>query len=75
MRACDVAALATDATGWGRDVIEVVQQKTGAPLELPLLPQVGNAIYDYVTGERCVSRDPTCSCRRGGRTGGPARTP
>lgn len=58
MRACDVAALAMGSIDWERDTIEIVQQKTGAPLELPLLPQVGNAIYDYVTGERGMSRDP-----------------
>lgn len=57
MRACDVAGLTMDAIDWERDLIGIVQQKTGAPLELPLLPQVGNAIYDYVTGERGMSRD------------------
>ena len=58
MRASDVVALKTGDIDWDRDVIEVVQQKTGAPLELPLVAQVGNAIYDYVTGDRGGSDDP-----------------
>ena len=58
MRACDVAALTLGSIDWDRDLISVTQQKTGAPLRLPLQPQVGNAIFDYVTGERGGSRDP-----------------
>ena len=58
MRAGDVAALTLGSVDWDRDLIDITQQKTGAPLRLPLLPQVGNAIFDYVTGERGASRDP-----------------
>ena len=58
MRPSDVAALRLADIDWDRDVIEVVQRKTGAPLELPLVAQVGNAIFDYVTGERGGSDDP-----------------
>lgn len=58
MRSSDVAALRLDSIDWKRDRIEITQLKTGAPLRLPLLAQVGNAIFDYVTGERGESDDP-----------------
>ena len=58
LRPSDVAALRCDAIDWEGDAIRLTQQKTGLPLELPLLPSVGNAIFDYVTGERGGSRDP-----------------
>ncbi|MFQ9838299.1 MAG: tyrosine-type recombinase/integrase [Agathobacter rectalis] len=38
------------------DVIRLVQSKTRTELELPLRPNVGNAIYDYIIEER-----PACS--------------
>lgn len=58
MRACDVAALRLDSIDWRHDVIRITQQKTGAPLELPLTTEVGNALFDYVTSERGGSADP-----------------
>jgi len=58
MRSCDVAALLLGSIDWRRDRIELVQLKTGSLLRLPLLAQVGNAIFDYVTGERGESDDP-----------------
>lgn len=58
MRACDVAALPLDAVDWENDSISTVQRKTGTPLRLPLVAQVGNALFDYVTGERGASSDP-----------------
>lgn len=58
MRACDVSSLRLDAIDWESDVIEVVQQKTGRPLVLPLTAPVGNAIFDYVTSERGESDSP-----------------
>ena len=58
MRSCDVAALRLDSIDWERDRIDLEQSKTGRPLRLPLLARVGNAIFDYVTGERGDSDDP-----------------
>ena len=52
LRSCDIAGITFDAIDWGREVISIVQEKTGVPLELPLSPIVGNAIYDYLTLER-----------------------
>lgn len=58
MRRGDVANLRVDSVDWGRDLVEIRQRKTDAPLALPLLPQVGNAIYRYATEERGDSREP-----------------
>jgi integrase len=58
MRPSDVVALELGDIDWDRDVIELAQRKTGARLSVPLVAQVGNAIFDYVTGERGESDDP-----------------
>lgn len=58
IRSCDVAAMRVDSIDWGNDRISLCQQKTEAPLELPLTPVVGNAIYDYLACERPASDDP-----------------
>lgn len=58
MRACDVAALRLDSVDWGLDRITFEQQKTGSEVTLPLTAPVGNAIYDYVVGERGPSDNP-----------------
>ena len=58
MRGCDVAALRKDSIDWRCDVIRLSQKKTGTQLKIPLLPSVGNAIFDYVAEERGPSEDP-----------------
>lgn len=52
LRNCDVASLKLDAINWENDTINIKQQKTGTPLQLPLTAIVGNAIYNYITLER-----------------------
>jgi integrase len=52
LRGCDIAALEMNSINWTAEKIWIIQQKTEMPLELPLMPIVGNAIYDYVTTER-----------------------
>ncbi len=52
LRGCDIAGLTLDAINWDRDFIDIRQQKTGVPLELPLTAVAGNAIYDYLISER-----------------------
>lgn len=52
LRGCDIAALTLDAIDWEKETILISQQKTEAPVELPLSAIVGNAIYDYLTEER-----------------------
>ena len=55
LRGCDIAALEIDSVNWTSETLLIIQQKTEIPLELPLMPIVGNAIYDYVTTERPYS--------------------
>jgi len=52
LRSCDIAALKFDNINWEHNIIHLIQNKTGAPLTLPLRPAVGNAIFDYVEKER-----------------------
>lgn len=52
LRGIDVVHLNLQSIDWSRDRIRLVQSKTKAELELPLLPSVGNAIYDYILVER-----------------------
>jgi integrase len=52
MRASDISSLKLEDIDWHKGKIHCIQQKTGVPLHLPLLPVVGNAIYDYLDKER-----------------------
>jgi len=55
IRRSDIAALTFSSIDWESDKIEIVQQKTGVPLYLPLLPEVGEAIADYMLNARPIS--------------------
>lgn len=59
LRGCDIAALTFDNIDWEHNIIHLIQNKTGAPLTLPLRPVVGNAIFDYVEQERPGSDNET----------------
>ena len=48
LRVSDVANLAFDNIDWRGNTINIIQYKTGNSLSLPLLPEVGNAIIDYL---------------------------
>jgi integrase len=52
LRSCDIAALDIASLDFDRDIITIKQQKTETPLDIPLRAVVGNAIYDYLVGER-----------------------
>lgn len=52
LRRSDIAGLYFSSIDWGSEMINVTQQKTGIPVRLPLIPAVGNALYDYLTYER-----------------------
>lgn len=52
MRAGDIAGMTFSDIDWNLEEIKVIQQKTGNLLELPLMPIIGNAIYDYINEER-----------------------
>lgn len=55
MRRSDIAKLTFDSIDWENDKIEIVQGKTKVPLILPLHPDVGNAISEYILNHRPIS--------------------
>ncbi len=59
MRASDIAGLQFENLFWEESKIVFNQYKTGNEIELPLLPDVGNAIIDYLKYGRPKSND-TC---------------
>lgn len=59
LRGCDIAALTFDNIDWEHNIIHLIQNKTGAPMILPLRPVVGNAIFYYVEQERPNSDNET----------------
>lgn len=52
LRSCDICSLKFSQIDWEGEKIRLNQQKTGEPVVLPLLPEVGNAIYEYIRDER-----------------------
>jgi len=52
LRSIDIISLKLGDIQWRRNTIEIVQAKTGTPLILPLLTDVGNALADYVLNGR-----------------------
>jgi len=48
LRVSDVANLEFGNIDWEANTINIIQYKTGNPLSHPLLPDVGNAIVDYL---------------------------
>jgi integrase len=52
MRVGDIVALAIGSVDFGNGRIEFVQEKTGNPLTLPLLPEVASALEAYIRGGR-----------------------
>lgn len=48
LRASDIAHLQFSNIDWEKNEIRFVQYKTGNPISLPLLTDVGNAIIDYL---------------------------
>lgn len=52
LRTCDVVRLELGCIDWRAREIRLVQHKTGEPLSLPLQPESGNAIADYILNGR-----------------------
>ena len=52
LRSSDVANLRFSNIDWEREVIHLNQVKTGNPLELPLLEEIGEAIINYLKNAR-----------------------
>lgn len=57
LRAGDICNLTFSQIDWTEDKIRLIQSKTGEPLVLPLLPEVGNAIWEYIQEERPKRND------------------
>lgn len=52
LRLGDIKALTLDNLHWTTSTIEIVQNKTGEPLVLPLIEEVGTALIDYLRAGR-----------------------
>jgi len=55
MRIGDIRSLKHSSINWVRDTINLEMNKTGQPIELPLLKDVGWAIIDYLKNGRPVT--------------------
>jgi len=64
LRSGDIRQLRFDHVDWQNNVIRLTQRKTGVPLSLPLLPDVGWAIIDYIQHGRPVSDSPEIFVRQ-----------
>jgi site-specific recombinase XerD len=58
LRASDISWLQFDGLHWDTCTLQIKQVKTGKELVLPLLPDVGNAIIDYLKYGRPESLEP-----------------
>lgn len=56
IRAVDVINLQLRDIDWNKDVISVIQSKTGETVVLPLIPVVGNYLAHYIMEERDKSQ-------------------
>ena len=57
LRACDLVALQLGDINWRESSIGIVQQKTGNPLVLPLLPVIAERLAAYVLTQRPDTRN------------------
>lgn len=57
LRSVDIRKLKLQDVKWEQSEIHVVQSKTQKPLVLPLLPEVGDALADYILNVRPKLRD------------------
>jgi site-specific recombinase XerD len=64
LRASDICELKFENLNWECNVITINQCKTGKKLELPLLPEIGNAIIDYLRHGRPVSQWSYCFLKK-----------
>lgn len=59
-RASDVAALTFENISWSTNEFTFDQKKTKKPITLPILPEVGNALIDYLKYGRPQSDEKHC---------------
>jgi len=58
LRSSDIRALKFDSIDWEQNLIRLTQIKTKEPLVLPLMPDVGWALIDYIKNGRPASNFP-----------------
>jgi site-specific recombinase XerD len=58
MRRGDISGMKLDDIDWENGFISIEQEKTQQPVTIPLIPVLGNALYDYLVNERNNSNDP-----------------
>jgi len=58
LRCSDIANMQFTNILWERELISINQQKTKDPIELPLFPEIGNAVIDYLKHGRPQSNLP-----------------
>jgi integrase/recombinase XerD len=63
LRASDICRLTFDSFQWDTNTLVITQQKTGQPLTLPLLAEVGTAIIEYLKYGRPAVDSPTIFLR------------
>lgn len=64
LRDSDICNLKFDEIDWYRDQIKITQTKTNVYLTLPLLDDVGNAIFNYLENERPECNTPYIFIRK-----------
>ena len=57
MRSCDIVSLTLDDLTYVNDKLFFSQQKTGQNHELPLLPEIKDALEDYISNGRPYTKD------------------
>lgn len=57
LRAGEVAALRLEDIDWRQGTLRINQSKTGSPAQLPLRPEVGAAVANYLRNGRPVCRE------------------
>ena len=60
MRASDITSLKFENISWSTNEFIFEQRKTGKDITLPILPEIGNAIIDYLKYGRPVSNESHC---------------
>lgn len=60
LRVSDIAFLKFENINWDKGLVAFTQFKTGKEIVLPLLPEIGNAIVDYLKYGRPVCDTPYC---------------
>ena len=58
LRASDIANLKFENVLWEQSLIRLTQYKTGSMIELPILPEIGNSLVEYLKFGRLESEEP-----------------